>query len=847
MRKKVFARLLALALGLAPYAVSAQQGFLNSGELIANSSATRGPAGPSTATAFLDRAFGSTAARLLVRGAGSWSGVAPSGDLTMSALGAFTLATVNSNVGSFGSASAVPIFTVNAKGLITAASSTPLSGSTVNWTPTGTGGTARTIASTLQERGVTLTDYGAVPNNNTAGVPASNATAVTRAFAASPKVFCKPGENYYVESIVIPTTAMSLSNCTFTAGGSYGAGTAVLSVTSNTAGLVIDGVIVSVDVSTYTTTNGIMLLNTTNATISNSSLSGIYPVYVPGKSVNTRITGNVFASGTFGRGIFATSDGSAARTFTVTSASPGVFTRVAHGLAVNDTVILYTTGGLYTGLTRGRLYYVKTVPTADTFTLALTAGGAAINTSGAQSGTHYFTSNGPAALYIGNNTIYKSATVNSQGIVLIGVSDATITNNVILGSAHFGISSGLGEHNSITDNNVSSSAKEAIHTDSGVNAMISGNMATFDATSGDVGFSVSSDNGPPAVNTQVVGNSIDSPFADCIYLVGASGASVQGNKLRNCNAGGASANSASIILDGTLTTNNMIGPNTIEDTLGFSAYQVGEANYTSGTPSANYIAQQLGKVGTTGYILNVATTNTMVRAQNSPSSIDTVGGFWFGSSAFAKRDTGGSSVYLYDFANTLVGSLTSTNNNWGNTTHIFSGRGYGSVYGTFGATGWNWTNVAAPATPAAGTNAVYTDSTSKRLCNKDDAGVVSCGASAGSWTAYTPTLTCGSGTLTTASATGAFKQDGKTVTFRAVANITTNGTCAGRLDLTLPVAASAGLGTQPLSGFSDTTGAVLSAAIVSSSPTKVSIFSATATYPGGSATSSVAGGTYEVP
>lgn len=48
------------------------------------------------------------------------------GDVTASGAGsvAATLATVNINVGSFGSASAVPAFTVNAKGLITAASST---------------------------------------------------------------------------------------------------------------------------------------------------------------------------------------------------------------------------------------------------------------------------------------------------------------------------------------------------------------------------------------------------------------------------------------------------------------------------------------------------------------------------------------------------------------------------------------------------------------------------------------------------------------------------------------------------------------------------------------------------
>lgn len=46
------------------------------------------------------------------------------GDVTLSAAGATTLATVNANVGSFGSATNCTTFTVNAKGLITAASQT---------------------------------------------------------------------------------------------------------------------------------------------------------------------------------------------------------------------------------------------------------------------------------------------------------------------------------------------------------------------------------------------------------------------------------------------------------------------------------------------------------------------------------------------------------------------------------------------------------------------------------------------------------------------------------------------------------------------------------------------------
>ena len=74
---------------------------------------------------------------------------------------------------------------------------------------------------------------------------------------------------------------------------------------------------------------------------------------------------------------------------TMTKASPGVMTTVAvHNLIVGDEVVFNTTGALYTGLTSGTTYYVKTVPTTKTFTVSATSGGTAINTSGTQSGTH---------------------------------------------------------------------------------------------------------------------------------------------------------------------------------------------------------------------------------------------------------------------------------------------------------------------------------------------------------------------------------------------------------------------------------------------------------------------------
>jgi hypothetical protein len=65
-----------------------------------------------------------------------------SGDATLGSGGALTLASVNGNPGSFGSSTAIPTFTVNAKGLITAA------GSTAVIAPAGTL-TGTTLASTV--------------------------------------------------------------------------------------------------------------------------------------------------------------------------------------------------------------------------------------------------------------------------------------------------------------------------------------------------------------------------------------------------------------------------------------------------------------------------------------------------------------------------------------------------------------------------------------------------------------------------------------------------------------------------------------------------------------------------
>lgn len=81
-------------------------------------------------------------------------------------------------------------------------------------------------------------------------------------------------------------------------------------------------------------------------------------------------------------------------TFTVTIASPGVFTLTGHGLSTADQVYLTTTGALPTGLAANTLYYVVRID-ANTFNLATTRAnaraGTAINTTGSQSGVHSLT------------------------------------------------------------------------------------------------------------------------------------------------------------------------------------------------------------------------------------------------------------------------------------------------------------------------------------------------------------------------------------------------------------------------------------------------------------------------
>lgn len=100
------------------------------------------------------------------------------------------------------------------------------------------------------------------------------------------------------------------------------------------------------------------------------------------------------------------------KTFTVTIASPAVFTSSGHKLSVDQPIRLETTGALPTGLSTGTTYYVISAGlTADTFQVSTVKGGSAVNTSGSQSGTHSFqwgfTNNTyPHPLLVFENSLY---------------------------------------------------------------------------------------------------------------------------------------------------------------------------------------------------------------------------------------------------------------------------------------------------------------------------------------------------------------------------------------------------------------------------------------------------------
>lgn len=102
-------------------------------------------------------------------------------------------------------------------------------------------------------------------------------------------------------------------------------------------------------------------------------------------------------------------------TATMTIASPAVVTRTSHGYSAGQPIKFSTTGALPTGVTAGTTYYViASGLTANTFQFSTSVGGAAVNTSGAQSGTHYVEKSGALPTGITAGTVYYARNVTTN-------------------------------------------------------------------------------------------------------------------------------------------------------------------------------------------------------------------------------------------------------------------------------------------------------------------------------------------------------------------------------------------------------------------------------------------------
>jgi hypothetical protein len=163
--------------------------------------------------------------------------------------------------------------------------------------------------------------------------------------------------------------------------------------------------------------------------------SGTYVVYstpTPTTFTVANSGGNSSISSASSLGIW--SDATANLTATVIGLASNTFTTsTAHGFSVDDQVS-FSQGGIFTGITAGATYYVQSVPTTTSFTIAGTSGGAQLTGISAASFSGSFTT--PAqttsliSMPVANTDIQSALTALStigSGNVLVSGTSPTFT------------------------------------------------------------------------------------------------------------------------------------------------------------------------------------------------------------------------------------------------------------------------------------------------------------------------------------------------------------------------------------------------------------------------------------
>jgi hypothetical protein len=138
-------------------------------------------------------------------------------------------------------------------------------------------------------------------------------------------------------------------------------------------------------------------------------------------------------------------------TCTITIAAPAVITRAAHGYSIGEAVIFTNAGGaLPTGIVAGTTYYVIAAGfTSGAFQISATFGGAAVTTTGSQSGTQTVASATAQQASVTAMTI-KGGT---QAVIFAGTITAPIVKNTPVTVANLpnAVTSGAGATAFVSD------------------------------------------------------------------------------------------------------------------------------------------------------------------------------------------------------------------------------------------------------------------------------------------------------------------------------------------------------------------------------------------------------------
>lgn len=386
-----------------------------------------------------------------------------------------------------------------------------------------------------------------------------------------------------------------------------------------------------------------------------------------------------------------------------------------------------------------------------------------------------------------NNTGLHSFLAQNAGVV-------SVSNSQSINSSAGGFWCSICQDATITGSVTYNSRFEGFHFNDTVTGAIVGNSYKNAGNSVEIGISVSNDSGNISKRIIVSGNTIESPGSFGIDVGGVQNSYIGGNTIYNPGMLGTVGLGRCIQIDqpssqfNTVENNHCTAPISQLTALSWSAgvatatttsphgLAVGDLfSITRSTPSG-YNGGFVAIAGTTGSTINYA----LVSNPGVPTVLGYLGNmdYW----VTENNDSGAPS-------NNVVGSNSGTTPITAyyllNEIHAPKAP-YTSVVGstsgeiTFlpqaaaGTYNWNW-----PTT--AGTSGQF-------LTSAGGAGApMTWNTIGGAWTSFTPTITCGTGTVTSVTPTGAWRAIGKTVFFRMRITIVTNGSCAATVIASLPI------------------------------------------------------------